>query len=198
MLRQRNVLADLQAEYQPLAAQFGAIPVVDPEKYLVTRVETDDPMHFLWRVYYPAGVKVIERDGSGGSSSSGSTSYSQAVERFYRCRLELDEAYLYVHTLDRGGGSKMSVGSSEMATFVQERWDELDIEALEGTVELATDRVLPFLRVRVPENLWNEFEQTVGAGQVKRYRDHCLFQSLRGTKEAFENYDLEPANLIHE
>ena len=66
MLRQRNVLADLQAEYQPLAAQFGAIPVVDPKKYLVTRVETDDPMHFLWRVYYPADVKVIGRDGSGG------------------------------------------------------------------------------------------------------------------------------------
>ena len=181
----------LRAEHARLSAEFGVLDVKDPSKYLVTRIETDDPMHFLWRCYYPAGLKVNERCGFGMPNSGGMTNYSNSGEYLHRVRFEMHEKRVRAHLADRGGGGSRSVPNAKLVQFLKEHWSELDVQVLaaDGTVEIDTDRALEFLTIRIPKDLLPELEQRAGKRIADRYRDARFYQAIYGTPEAMVDYD---------
>ena len=190
LVSQRIELASLKAELAPLVAKHGALIVEDPDKYLITKIETGDSKHFLWRVYHPAGLNLLYRSGTtNGSNSTGTSQNSSSYESLYRIRFEFIEDRLYVDSLSNTGGSKISIGGKKLVKFLEHYWEELDIEALanDATTELATDELLSLLTIRVPDDLWGKFEKAMG-NRAKHYREG-LFYSQRGTQEAFTQYE---------
>jgi hypothetical protein len=192
LVRLRQQHAALDDEHRRLADRYGALDVKDPAKYLVTRIETGDPTHFLWRCYCPAGLRMEERCSLGsGMKSSGSSQFAEAGEHLYRCRIELGEEFLRVHTMDRGGGGLVGSGPASYVAFLKDHWDELDIESLaaEGTVELSTDEVLPFLTIRIPEHLRPELVRRTGKQFAQGTTIQTVVQMVYGTREAFQAFD---------
>ena len=192
LVRLQQQYTALDAEHRQLADRYGALDVKDPAKYLVTRIETGDPTHFLWRCYCPAGLRIEERCSLGtGMKTSGSTQFADAGEYLYRCRIELGEESLKVHVMDRGGGGLFGSGPASYVAFLKDHWDELDIESLaaEGTVEISTDEVLPFLTIRIPEHLRAVLVSRTSKQFAQGKTIHTVVQMVYGTKEAFQAFD---------
>jgi hypothetical protein len=190
LVRLQRQHAALDVEHRRLAERYGTLDVKDSAKYLVTRIETGDPTHFLWRCYIPAGLPIEERCSlGGGGKSTGGTHFADAGEYLYRCRIDLSKESLRVHIMDRGGGGLFGSGSPSLVAFLKDHGDELDIEVLaaEGTVEIATDEVLQFLTIRIPERLQPELVQRTGN------RTSIVVQMMHGTKEAFQAFDAAQA-----
>ena len=191
LVRRTGKLNVLRAEHTRLSAEFGALDVKNPSKYLITRVKTDDPMHFLWRCYYPAGLRVEERCSFGTPNGGGSTNYSDAGEYIHRVRFSMAENRIRAHLADRGGGGSQSVSNAKLVMFLKEHWNELEINVLaaDGTVEIETDRALEFLTIRIPKDLLPELEQRAGKRLADRYRNVPFYQAIYGTPDAMADYD---------
>jgi hypothetical protein len=185
LLRERQTLSELKRRHAPLAATYGVLEVTDPSKYVVQRLETGDPQHFLWRCYFPARLQIKEMISIGpGSQSSGSSYHLTAGQSLTRCRFDFRSGGVSVHNMDRGGGGRVSISSGEIAKLMKEHWEELEIEVLasDGAVELPIDQALPFLTVRIPKQLIAELPEHL----QKQYSTGPLFQMLYGTEEAVE------------
>lgn len=190
--RQQRELAEVTAEHGRLAAMYGALPVKDPSKYLITRIETGEPRHYLWRCYFPAITNLEKRAAfADGGKISGSYTSSDAREDLVRCRFELDTGVLTADLLGSGGGSRFGYGGKELSAFFFEHWDELDVELLaaDGTVEVPTDQVLPFVTIRIPDALIEKLPERSRRWFSRDGASSQLFYMLYGTKEAFAAYD---------
>lgn len=191
LVGQRRDLAQLQAEHDRLAAEYGALDVRNPGKYLVARVDTDDPHHFAWRVYFPADLQIDHHHGfTAGGRIGGSSIHPHAAEHLHRYRFEFTPEHLAVHLLDRGGGGRVSLGDRALRDFLAEQWDNLDFEILaeSETVAVSTDKPLPFLVIRIPKQLRDELTERVGERKAARYLKQPLFEAVYGTKEAVAPY----------
>lgn len=192
LFRLRQELHVLETEHSRLAALYGMLDVRDPSKFLVTRIETGDPFHFLWRCYYPAGLSVHERVAFGhGGSNTGSTSYRESSEDLHRCHVELKDDSLHFHVLDRGGGGRSGFTNAATVDFIREHWSELEVEILasDGSVEVPPTEVLPFLIIRVPENLLPELRRRCGKRYADAYETRPFFEMVYGTKQALAEFD---------
>ena len=200
LVDKRKELAEVRSEYKRLAADYGVLDVQDPSKYVVTRIDTGDPHHFLWRVYYPGNLRVEEYSGIGpGGSMGGSSMHSDSGEHLHRCRFEFEPRQISIHMLDRSGGGRMSLGDQRLTDFLSEHWDQLHFDALaeSGPVSLATDKVLPLLIIRIPERLRDELVEQVGERKADRYLHEPLFESVYGTKTAMQAYRLATTSTRH-
>lgn len=186
-----RVLANLKKEHSRLSGEFGVLDVKDSSKFLITRIETDDPMHFLWRCYYPAGLTVEERSGFGKSDRSGMGSSSVSGEFLHRVRFEMLGDQVRVHVADRGGGGRNSERDANLVGFLNDHWTELEVQVLaaDGAVEIEAGRALEFLTIRIPKDLVPELEQRAGKRIADRYRDVPFYQTVYGTPEAMIAYD---------
>ena len=196
MLAQRtSKRRELQAEYDRLSAEFGVLDVNDPSKFLITRIETNDPMHFLWRCYYPANLRVDERRGFGEPNGGGMTINANFSECLHRVRFDLRGNQITVHVAERLGGGRQSRKSGELVRFLKEHWSELEVQVLasDGTVEISTDRAMEFLTIQIPKDLLPELEKRVGKRIADKYRDAPFYQAIYGTPQAMANYDQQQA-----
>jgi hypothetical protein len=185
LVRQRQTLEVVREKHDRLAAKYGVLDVKDPSKYLITRIDTGDPSHFLWRCYYPANLQVQEVIALGrGGRSTGSTFHLDAGESLQRCRFEFQEENVLVHYMDRGGGGLIGFAPKELVALLKEHWEELQIDVLasDGTIELPIDQALPFLTIRVPPDLLPELPPQLR----DRYATGYVFQMMYGTEEALE------------
>ncbi|NND96049.1 MAG: hypothetical protein HKN47_01830 [Pirellulaceae bacterium] len=191
-VRQRQSIGHQEREYQRLAANYGVLDVQDSKKFLVTRIDTDDPMHFLWRVYYPAKISILERESFADSGKSGGSFTNIAArEQLFRIRIEFTDTAIRAHILDGSGGSLLSYNRAQSTDFLKAHWQDLefDVLAADGTRKFDTDEVLPFLRVRLPDDLIEELDRSVSTKIAESLKREPIFESLRGTPEAFEQWD---------
>lgn len=190
LIRGRMKFSTVHAEHRRLSDKYGSLDVLDPQQYLVRRVETGDPMHFLWMVHYPAGLRIDGRFRFGQSSngiSSTSTTFGNAGEFLERCRFEFVDDTLSMHRLIRGGGAHQRFSRKVIVSFVRDHWDELEFDELaeQGTRLVHRDELLTMLTIRIPESLHNELIEKAGAEIAKQYIDHPFFQLVCGTPNAF-------------
>lgn len=190
LVRGQIKLSHVQAEHQRLREKYGSLDVLDSDQYLVRRVETDDPMHFLWMVHYPSGLHIDKRFAIGGSISSSSSMHASAGEFLLRCRFELSDHSLSVHQLGRGGSSRHNFNHQDVFPFVRDHWNELEFSVLaeQGTRQIHSDKLMPMLTVRIPESLHQELIEKVGAEIAKQYIDNPLIQLTYGTPQAFQEH----------
>ena len=193
LVKRTSKLSELRAEHDRLAVEFGALDVKDPSKYLITRVETGDPMHFQWRCYYPPGLKVNERFGFKSTNSGGSTGNTGAGEYLHRVRFEVRKDHIRVHQNDRGGGGRLSALNAKWVEFLKDHWGELEFQVLasEGPVEVDTHQALEFLTIRIPKDLLPELEQRMGHRIDDKDHKDPFFQAVYGTGEAMAAFDMQ-------
>jgi len=193
LIRDHETLATVCARRDHLAARYGLLEIEDPEKYLVTRIDTGDPAHFLWRCYYPKQINVTERleIGHNGSSQVIGRSSTVAGEFLHRCRFNFDQSRITVHVMGRRGGGRQQVANGEFAQFLKDHWEELEFDLLgqNGTVEVSTDEVLNFITIRIPQSLLADLKQSgLHRAHVKNLlsRSGVLFEMRYGTQKAFD------------
>lgn len=195
LIRQRQVLSEVKIRHERLTAKYGVLEIQDPDKYVIKKLETDDPDHFLWRCYFPAGmtIKEVVSQGSGGLAS-GSSFRRDASEALVRCRFEFEEEWAMVDYMDRAGGGRMSFASGDLLPFVREHWGEMEFDAIadQGSVELATDQPLPFLTIRLPGHLVSELPEHL----QERYASGVIFQMLYGTEQAVTEYQQQQSGAV--
>ena len=194
-VKRTSKLGALQAEHDRLAAQYGALDVKDPTKFLITRIETDDPQHFMWRCYYPAELKVNERTGFRSANLGGSTTYSNSGEYLHRVRFDLRSDHVRVHHAGRGGGGQLYALNAREVNFLKDHWNDLEFQVLasEGTVEVDPSEPLEFLTIRIPKDLMPEFQKRVGRRTSNKRKNKPYFTMVYGTNEAMFAYDKRQA-----
>lgn len=142
----------LSAEHARLARITGDLPIVDRSRVHILALDTGDPMHFAWRVYYPANYsQILASDGSWSNSWSSSPS-----EFIGRVRFREDkQGRLQVYRQFWGGSSTTGLPDQALAEQLHGRWDKLRVEQLgsAGVTILEPDQTLAMLRLTLPEGL---------------------------------------------
>jgi hypothetical protein len=121
----------LTAHYGRLAAITGDLKITDPTKVHIQALETGDPMHFAWRVYYPPNYKqsLQNNNGFGGTQWSRESQEFIARVRFRQNR----DGGMEVYTRFAGGSSQGTFGDKPLAKLLVDHWDTIDVEQLGAT-----------------------------------------------------------------
>lgn len=180
---QRNLL---RQEHDALAAQFGSLDVQDPDRFYLTRVATDDPYQFAWRIYCPEQADVeTHQQGMGGSGSAGSSGVGG--ERIIRVRFRWKESGAGIFVKSIGGSTTSGIGNRGFADFIQAHWDELQIQVMPigESREFDLDQVIELLSVEIPKPLHSEARKLLGRRSADANIEAVLHVRI-GTPEAFE------------
>jgi hypothetical protein len=164
--RERSRLAEKHAR---LARLTGELPVADPAKVSVQALDTGEPLHFAWRVYYPPNYTQVLRHSDGGSGTSWAGRSSEFIARVvFR---EDEQGLLQVYTHFSGGSSRSSFGDKALAELLRGRWDRIRVEQL-GAPKLAVlkrDQPAIVLRLTLPDDLQAEARKRLDPALQKRY-----------------------------
>lgn len=173
---------ELQDEFNQLVAKHGWLPVDDKDKIHLIRLDTDDPMHFRWRVYQPA--KQALQWKSPSSSSSGSSSQERNFISQVRFRF-IDEERVDVFYSHASGSGRGSIWNGPGAKFLREHWDELEITVAggDGLESYGPDELATLIEVRIPDPLYQKMLQE---HPRLKYRGQVPYSRKFGTKQAFD------------
>jgi hypothetical protein len=170
------------AEYKRLERMTGYLSIPDPSKVYARALETEDPLHFAWRIYLPPKYKQIVRYHSGSSSSW----RSDATEIIGRVRFREDErGVLSVYTRFSGGSGMSSIGDKTLVEFLREYQGQIQIEQL-GKNEAAViepNQSAVLLKLTLPEHLHEQARMRLSPGTYRRCVP-VLFQIELGPKTA--------------
>lgn len=180
---QRNTL---RQEHDALAARFGSLDVRNPDKLYLTRLVSDDPYQFLWRMYcpeqLPIGSEYQSYSGSGSSRSSG-----DGGEHIVRVRFRFEEAGIGLFVKQAGSATTTGIGNPAFGEFLQTHWDELKVQAMPvgESQEIEVDQVIKLVSIEIPESLLPEARKALGRHSPDAKIEPVL-QYRMGTPEAFE------------
>ena len=88
------------------------------------------------------------------------------------------------------GAGTNHIGGAEFSHFLDEHWDELNVEIVEDG-EYDADQLLWFVKIEVPDELVDELITMKNGRQYTVLRKEALYEALHGTKQAFENRKME-------
>jgi len=147
----------LTARYDRLAAITGDLKLTDPAKVHFQALETGDPMHFAWRIYYPPKCNpLIAGDDYDGGWWSKEPTESIGHVRFHGTeRGDLDSYVRFP-----GGGQWGYHARGAPARFLIDHWNELEIEQIgaKGLAVINRDETVSLLRITFPDDLRDEAE----------------------------------------
>lgn len=161
----------LEGRYRRMARTAGDLSVVDPTKVYFLALETDEPLHFAWRMHAPANYPMIFSHAGGGGSGSSTSSSSTPADAIIRVRCRRDEAGRLQVFLKAYGGSSLLAVEDDMAKFLAGREDELIVERLaaDGPVEVDPSASATLLRVAMPASMIAEARATLPGYVVDRH-----------------------------
>ena len=150
--------ARLEERYRHWARTAGDLAAVDPTKVYVLGLETDEPLHFAWRLHAPANYRAsFAYVGGGGSGSSGFTT-STPSDFIARVRIRRDEAGRLQVFERLGGASGVFAVEDDLGRFLAGREGELIVEPLaaDGPVAFDASTSVTLLRVAMPPAMIEE------------------------------------------
>jgi hypothetical protein len=156
--RERSRLSERHAR---LVRVTGDLPITDPSQVHIQALETDQPMEFAWRVYYPANYAQVLRHPNGGSSRSPSTTSTEFIARVAFRRD--DRGIMNVYTHFEGSSGRFSFGDESLAELLRNHWDKLRVEQIgsPALTALKPDRPATLLRLTMSEELQDEARKTL-------------------------------------
>lgn len=104
--------AKLTKEYTRLARTAG-----DPAKVHLVALDTGEPLHFAWRVYYPANYRAVLTNSLGVQSSSSTSNPTEAILRLRF--FENDRGLLEVYVKGAQGRSQGTLGDGSLAGLLR-------------------------------------------------------------------------------
>ena len=175
----------LEAEHPRLVGELGEFPVDDPGKFYIRALPTKDPLHFRWRLYFPANYQAQWKGNWTGSSNwfSHNVGSTEPRDTMIQMRFRLKEdgglAYFYQENMGNGSGS---MSDSEMAKFIVDNWNDLAITQTgkSKTQEFDVGQKITLLTIIAPDELIAAKADT-------------LPKKLNKTKSGIFEYSLEPA-----
>ncbi len=153
-----------------LARATGDLVVADPSLVHFRALETGDPLHFAWRVYFPANYSQILSGSTGGVTRTGSS--RRATEFLARVRFRPDDCgVIQVYTHFANGSSRSTLGDKELAELLRDRWDKIRVEQV-GAPKLAVikpDQHAVLLRLTLADELQVEARKKLSAGEQQQF-----------------------------
>jgi hypothetical protein len=147
----------LTARYGRLAAITGELKITDTTKVHFQALETDDPMHFAWRIYYPPKYKPL----IAGDDYDGGWWSKEPTESIGRVRFHVTERGDLDHYVRFPGGGQWGLREpGAPAKFLIDHWNELQIEQIgtDGLAVVNLDETVSLLRITFPDDLRAEAE----------------------------------------
>ncbi len=171
----------LSETHRRLAQVTGDLPIADPTKVHVLALETGEPLHFAWRVYFPRNSTLILTDNIGGQA----TRWSIDPEEFIaRVRIREDgKGGLEIYSHFSGGSSRGGFGTKTLADLLRGRWDEVRVEQLGagGVAAFDPGRPMVLLKLTLPETMRDEARRELDPFQVERHIPFLLKMQLGPT-----------------
>lgn len=153
-------------EYDRLVRLTGDLSLTDPDKVHILALETQEPLHFAWRIYLPPRTRLkFRHPGGSGSSTAFDAEHLIARVRFR----EHPPGRLLMYTRFSGVSGQSGFGDDSLARFLQGRWDQVEVEQL-GTGQpavLKTGEELQLLRLTLPEPLHAEATEKVDSRSLQ-------------------------------
>jgi hypothetical protein len=170
--RERSRLSE---RYARLARITGDHPIADPSKVHLQALDTDEPMHFAWRVYLPPNYttvvtgrcfseEVSSRSWVGPSPGTGPSDFIGRV----RFRVEPQEGAMQVSTRFGRGESVRGIAHKALAERLRAGWDRVRVEQLgaPGLAVLEPNQPAVLLRLTLPDDLQEEARKWGDFGSV--------------------------------
>ena len=159
----------MEARYHRLAGITGDLKITDPTKVYIQALETDDPMHFAWRIYYPPNYKQMLQNGNGFGGTRWSSGSSEFIARV---RFRPNESgYMEVYTRFAGGSSRggFEIGSSlNCSSIIGTRFTSNSWLAT-GLTELEPDESAVLLKLSLPEEIEAQARKTLSPSMQKSF-----------------------------
>jgi hypothetical protein len=151
-----------------LVRKTGDLRIVDETKVHVKALETDVPLEFAWRFYFPRNYSGTLNERHIG----GSTSFAAGpVESIARVRIRHDESGLIRVYNHFGDGSDLTeFVDTAFSELLCGRWNKLVVEQL-GTPNVAAinaEQPTVLLRLKLPEDLERTARATLAAEDLAR------------------------------
>lgn len=142
--------------YAPIASAIRRFaPGNDPNKFYV-RCMVNKPLHLEWRFSVPAGIPPGKEVLCMHQSLSGGGVGRAEKGAEHTAAWALDVGQIEASLACRTGNSGTSHGVDlQIAEFMQEHWDELEIQTLglEATESVSRDQVVTLRRIDIPPSL---------------------------------------------
>jgi hypothetical protein len=151
-----------------LVRKAGDLQIADETKVHVKAIETDVPLEFAWRVYFPRNYRGTLIERHAGGSTDFPVDPSEFIARVRIRHDEADSIRIYNHF---GSGSHlMEFEDKALAELLRGRWDKLLVEQI-GAPEVAVinpDQPAAWLRLKLPEDLERTARATFAAEDLAR------------------------------
>jgi hypothetical protein len=155
--------AKLSKEYARLARTAGDPAIGDPAKVHLVALETGDPLHFAWRVYYPANYQeVLASIHSGSHVVRSSLSTSDPTEAILRLRFrENDRGIVEIYMKGMQGRFRSPLGDESLADLLRGRRGEIDVEQIgaEDVAVIGPDEQVSLIKLTLPGAMQAEADQ---------------------------------------
>jgi hypothetical protein len=170
----------LSHRYDMLVRKAGNSPVSDPSKVCIRAIDTGEPLHFAWHIYFPPNYTQTLQTSAGGGMTSWGASSSEFIGRV-RFR-EDEQGDLRVYTHFGGGSGMMSFGNAGLAKLIRGRGRKIRVEQVgaEGPVTLDPSQSAVMLRLSLPEDMQAEARELLAPHDQKRFIP-VLFELDLGT-----------------
>jgi hypothetical protein len=169
----------LEAEYARLAKSAGNLVLTDPTLVHMLALDTGEPLHYAWRIYFPPGYQATYRTSN---EMSGGSWNRDACNFIGRVRFQVDEQdRLQLYTKFHGNMSLSQVGDQALGRLVREGRVRFEVEQLgsKGVAIFGPDQGVILLSLTIPEDL---------PGDV---REKLLTVAPKGTR-LFYQFELGP------
>jgi hypothetical protein len=152
-----------------LVRKTGDVQIADETKVHFKALETEDPLEFAWRVYFPRNYRGTLKERFAGGAAEFAASSSEYIARVRVRHHESDKMSIYSHF---GSGSRwMEFEDKSLAELLRGRWGTLIVEQL-GAPEVAMikpDQQVVLLRLRLPEDIEQMARAKVSAEDLAQF-----------------------------
>lgn len=174
--------ARLRAEYVRLVSLAGDLQVTDSTKLHFLAIETGDPLHFAWRVYFPPRYSprwtgsfypLFDRYMHMGSAGA------QSVIRVRFCENRAESLEVFETFPNRNQGN--ALGDASLAKLLRNRWNEIEVKLTgENGVEVIDPKnTVVVLRMTLSKALENEARTKLSWSAKRALSDSPVLYELK-------------------
>jgi hypothetical protein len=164
----------LEAHLAHLRSSVEEIELVDPTKVHIRAIDTKQPFHFAWRVYFPPAfdAKISSRFTFSGGSSRSSSKSTDAAHFIARVRIRKNDFGQWeIYEAFHQGSSLSSLGIPKIQELFDKHGDAILFEQLGAsqTEVFAPHESRELLKILLPVAVREELKPTYPKNQEARF-----------------------------
>ena len=180
----------VRADRDRLAGIYGRLDIVDPNKFYLRQIPTEDPMDFAWRCYVPPGMTFHGYQSMFRYGGRHLNSVEQNPGLFVkRVRFLPQDDGVRLDHFGSGFSSSGRAGLRKEAwDFLQNHWHELDVSVLgdQDQIELDPNKeIATLLTIAIPKHLQQRASELAGDNQHKNLSSAWLMKLEFGAETVF-------------